>query len=42
MYLCESKNERERAPEGRGSAGESDSLLSREPHEGLDPGTPGS
>jgi len=30
----------ERAREGAGSEGEADSLLSREPDAGLDPGTP--
>jgi len=42
IYLRERERVRERAQEGVGSEGEADSLPSREPNEGLDPGTPGS
>ncbi|XP_064441864.1 major facilitator superfamily domain-containing protein 1 isoform X6 [Mirounga angustirostris] len=43
LFICERENEREREREhGWGSEGEADSLPSREPDAGLDPGTPGS
>jgi len=41
IYLCERERMRERAWERGGSEGEADSLLSREPDAGLNPGTPG-